>query len=65
MVAGNNTDLFDSGLVRDAGAFFTFFLAIVTGYLAMTLFFRTIGCMCPDFDYALKFAVSLPDFFGR
>lgn len=29
-------------LVRDAGAFFTFYLVIVSGYLAMTLFFRTM-----------------------
>jgi ATP-binding cassette subfamily G (WHITE) protein 2 (SNQ2) len=34
-------------LVRDAGAFFTFYLMIVSGYLAMTLFFRTVGCLCP------------------
>ena len=47
---------FMCGLVRDAGAFFVFVLAIVSGYLAMTLFFRTIGCLCPDFDYAMKFA---------
>ena len=32
-------------LVRDAGAFFTFYLVIVSGYLAMTLFFRTVGCL--------------------
>ena len=43
-------------LVRDAGAFFTFYLVVVCGYLAMTLFFRTLGCLCPDFDYAMKFA---------
>lgn len=43
-------------LVRDAGAFFIFYLVIVSGYLAMTLFFRTIGTLCPDFDYAMKFA---------
>ena len=43
-------------LVRDAGAFFTFYLVTVTGYLAMTLVFRTLGCLCPDFDYAMKFA---------
>ncbi|KAL1845392.1 ATP-binding cassette transporter snq2 [Paecilomyces lecythidis] len=47
---------FMCGLVLDAGAFFTFVLIIVTGYLSMTLFFRTIGCLCPDFDYAMKFA---------
>ena len=43
-------------LVRDAGAFFIFYLVIVCGYLAMTLFFRTVGTLCPDFDYAMKFA---------
>lgn len=25
----------------------------------MTVFFRTIGCLCPDFDYAMKFAAIL------
>lgn len=25
----------------------------------MTVFFRTIGCVCPDFDYAMKFAAIL------
>ena len=29
-------------LVRDAGAFLTFYLVIMTGYLGMTLFFRTL-----------------------
>lgn len=29
-------------LIRDAGAFFTFYLVVVSGYLAMTLFFRTL-----------------------
>ena len=43
-------------LVRDAGAFFFFYLVVVSGYLATTLFFRTIGTLCPDFDYAMKFA---------
>lgn len=47
---------FMCGLVRTPGAFFIFVLMIVTGYLAMTLFFRTLGCLCPDFDYAIKFA---------
>jgi ABC-type multidrug transport system ATPase subunit/ABC-type multidrug transport system permease subunit len=54
---------FMCGLVRDAGAFFTFYIVIVTGYLAMTLFFRTIGCLCPDFDYAIKFAATIITFF--
>ncbi|KAJ5089116.1 hypothetical protein N7532_007800 [Penicillium argentinense] len=47
---------FMCGLVLDAGAFFTFVLIILTGYVCMTVLFRTIGCFCPDFDYAMKFA---------
>ncbi|KAI5799098.1 ABC-2 type transporter-domain-containing protein [Peziza echinospora] len=47
---------FMAGLDRDAGAFFTFYLIIVCGYTAMALFFRTVGCVCPDFDSASKFA---------
>lgn len=46
---------FMCNLVLDAGAFFTFWLMILCGYLCMTLFFRSIGCICPDFDYAVKF----------
>ncbi|RDI85073.1 hypothetical protein Vi05172_g5060 [Venturia inaequalis] len=46
-------------LVRDAGAFFTFYLMIVSGYLAMTLFFRTVGCLCPDFDVAIRLAACI------
>ena len=51
------------GLVRDPGAFFTYYLTIVTSYLAMTLFFRTIACLSPDFDVALKFVVVVITFF--
>lgn len=50
---------FMCGLVLDVGAFFTFVLIIISGYLSMTLFFRTIGCLCPDFDYAMKFAAVI------
>ncbi|KFY38031.1 hypothetical protein V495_06798 [Pseudogymnoascus sp. VKM F-4514 (FW-929)] len=50
-------------LAREAGAFFTFYIVIVMGYLTMTLFFRVIGCCCPDFDYAIKFAVITITFF--
>ncbi|EKD15858.1 uncharacterized protein L3040_003283 [Drepanopeziza brunnea f. sp. 'multigermtubi'] len=50
---------FMCGLVRNAGAFFTFYVVIVSGYLAMTLFFRTIGCLCVDFDYAIKFGATI------
>jgi ATP-binding cassette subfamily G (WHITE) protein 2 (SNQ2) len=48
-----------TNLFRDAGAFFTFYLMIVTGYLAMTLFFRTVGCLCPDFDVAIRLAATI------
>lgn len=40
-------------LVRDAGAFFTFYLVIVCGYLVMTLFFRVIGTVTPDCKFLL------------
>lgn len=50
---------FMCGLVRDAGAFFTYVLMIISGYLAMTLFFRTVGCLCPDFDVAIRLAAFI------
>ncbi|KIV86700.1 hypothetical protein PV11_02298 [Exophiala sideris] len=50
---------FMTGLARSAGAFFVFVLVIISTYLCMTLFFRTIGCLCPDFDYAIKFAATV------
>ncbi|KAI6594993.1 hypothetical protein MCOR04_003205 [Pyricularia oryzae] len=48
---------FMTNLFRSAGAFFMFFLFIMLGNIAMTLFFRIIGCISIDFDYAVKFAV--------
>ncbi|KAH8903496.1 hypothetical protein BR93DRAFT_189438 [Coniochaeta sp. PMI_546] len=54
---------FMTNLVRTAGAFFTFYLLILSGNIAMTLFFRIIGCASPDFDSAIKFAVLLITFF--
>ena len=47
------------GLAREPGAFFIYVLTILSGYLAMTLFFRTVGCLCPDFDVALRVAVII------
>lgn len=47
---------FMCGLALDAGAFFIFVLIILTGYICMAVFFRTIGVLSPDFDYAMKFA---------
>ncbi|KAK5661891.1 hypothetical protein OQA88_10000 [Cercophora sp. LCS_1] len=54
---------FMTNLVRDAGAFFIFYLMVLSGNIAMTLFFRIIGCLSPDFDYAAKFAVVIITFF--
>ncbi|KAI2466883.1 ABC-2 type transporter-domain-containing protein [Annulohypoxylon bovei var. microspora] len=48
---------FMTNLNRTAGSFFTFYLLIIVGNIAMTLYFRIIGCVSPDFDYAIKFAV--------
>ncbi|KAI3331201.1 ABC-2 type transporter [Ustulina deusta] len=48
---------FLSNLSRTAGHFFIFYLLILVGNIAMTLYFRIIGCLSPDFDYAVKFAV--------
>ncbi|KAI1291432.1 ABC-2 type transporter [Xylaria venustula] len=48
---------FLTNLSRTAGHFFTFYLLILVGNIAMTLYFRIIGCLSPDFDYAVKFAV--------
>jgi len=50
---------FMCGLARDAGAFFIYVLMIISGYLAMTLFFRTVGCLCPDFDVAIRMAAFI------
>jgi ABC-type multidrug transport system permease subunit len=51
---------FMCGLALDAGGFFTFVLVIVSGYLSMTLFFRTVGCLCPDFVSAhLHYLVNM------
>lgn len=54
---------FMTNLYRSAGAFFTFYLMILSGNIAMTLFFRILGCVSPDFDYAIKFAVVIITFF--
>ncbi|KAF9891259.1 hypothetical protein FE257_004823 [Aspergillus nanangensis] len=46
---------FMCGLKLDAGAFFIFVLILFLGYIDMTVFFRTIGCLCPEFDHAMNF----------
>lgn len=50
---------FMTGLVRTPGAFFTFYLMILSGNIAMTLFFRIIGCASPDFDMAIRSTVFM------
>ncbi|KAK9775327.1 putative ABC-2 type transporter-domain-containing protein [Seiridium cardinale] len=50
---------FMTNLTRTAGAFWTFYLLIMVGNIAMTLFFRIVGCISPDFDYAIKSAVVI------
>lgn len=50
---------FMCGLALDPGAFFIYVLMILSGYLAMTLFFRTVGCLCPDFDVAIRLAALI------
>ncbi|KAK4230160.1 ABC transporter G family member 11 [Podospora fimiseda] len=47
---------FMTNLSRSAGGFFVFYLMLLSANIAMTLFFRVIGCLSPDFDYAVKFA---------
>ncbi|KAJ5145829.1 uncharacterized protein N7515_000393 [Penicillium bovifimosum] len=54
---------FMCGLHLDPGAFFIFVLIILEGYVTMTVFFRTVGCVSPDFDYAIKFASVIITFF--
>lgn len=54
---------FMANLHRSAGAFFTFYLMILAGTIAMTLFFRTLACISADFDVAIKFAVVIITFF--
>jgi ATP-binding cassette subfamily G (WHITE) protein 2 (SNQ2) len=47
---------FSTGLVREPAAFFSFILTIITGYVCMTLLFRTVGILSPDFDVAIRAA---------
>ncbi|KAK4100463.1 hypothetical protein N658DRAFT_516555 [Parathielavia hyrcaniae] len=49
---------FMTNLARDAGAFFTFYLLLLSANTCLTLFFRILGCVSPDFDYAVKFATA-------
>lgn len=46
-------------LVRDAGAFFTFYVLIFSGFLALSAFFRFLGCLCSSYDVAGRLAAAL------
>ncbi|KXJ85093.1 hypothetical protein Micbo1qcDRAFT_169666 [Microdochium bolleyi] len=48
---------FMTNLTRTAGAFFIYYFLILVGNIAITLFFRIIGYISPDFDYAIKFTI--------
>lgn len=50
---------FMCGLVLSAGAFFTFYLYILSAYLAISLFFRSIAVVSPDFNHAIKLASAI------
>lgn len=54
---------FMTNLYRSAGAFFTFYLMILSGNIGMTLFFRIVGCISPTFDFASRFAGIIITFF--
>jgi ATP-binding cassette subfamily G (WHITE) protein 2 (SNQ2) len=50
---------FSVHLAREVGAFFTYWITILTGYLCMTLIFRTIALLSRDFDVAIRSASML------
>ena len=50
---------FACGLALDAGAFFIFYLIVISGYVAMTLFFRTIAILSRNFDVAVRWVALI------
>ncbi|SJX65131.1 probable SNQ2-ABC transporter involved in multidrug resistance [Sporisorium reilianum f. sp. reilianum] len=50
---------FMAGLRRTAGAFFTFFLFVYFGYLAMSALFRLFGTVCKSYDVAARLAAVI------
>ncbi|GAA5871103.1 hypothetical protein JCM8547_005358, partial [Rhodosporidiobolus lusitaniae] len=47
---------FLGGLYSSAGAFFSFYLIVVTGFLALAGFFRLLGTLCQNYDQASRLA---------
>lgn len=54
---------FMSGLSRSAGAFFTFYLYVVFGYLSLATFFRFLGNLCSSYDVAARLAAVIVSIF--
>lgn len=48
-----------TGLVRTAGAFFSFLAIVFMGFLSLASFFRLLGCVSFDFNVAARLAASL------
>ncbi|GJN91548.1 hypothetical protein Rhopal_004571-T1 [Rhodotorula paludigena] len=47
---------FMGGLARTAGAFFSFYLIVVGGFLSLAGFFRLLGTLCQNYDQASRLA---------
>lgn len=48
-----------AGLARNAGAYFTYYALIYSGFLALSSFFRLLGCLCSSYDLAARLAATL------
>ncbi|GAA5932006.1 hypothetical protein JCM1841_003594 [Sporobolomyces salmonicolor] len=47
------------GLVYDAGAWFTYYLIVVAGYLSVASLFRLFGTICGNYDQASRLASAV------
>ncbi|GAA5828045.1 hypothetical protein JCM11251_005707 [Rhodosporidiobolus azoricus] len=47
---------FMGGLASSAGAFFSFYLIVASGFLALAGFFRLLGTLCQNYDQASRLA---------
>lgn len=47
---------FMGGLYYSAGAFFSFYLIVLSGFFALAGFFRLLGTLCKTYDHAARFA---------
>lgn len=44
------------GLYYSAGAFFSFYLIVLSGFFALAGFFRLLGTLCKSYDHAARLA---------